>query len=97
LGWSESSAVVFVNSVIGARTNRLAAYVDLCAALTGRVPCFGLHLSENRRGEILFELTPDLAANFADHYFPALGYLWGRRSGTRFRSSWGSPGRRSIN
>jgi predicted aconitase len=78
LGWSESSAVVFANSVIGARTNRLAAYVDLCAALTGRVPCFGLHLPECRRGEVLFELTPDAAAGFRDHHFPALGYLVGK-------------------
>jgi predicted aconitase len=78
LGWSESSAVVFVNSVIGARTNRLAAYVDLCAALTGRVPCFGLHLTECRRGQVLFEVAPDLSADFRDHYFPALGYLVGQ-------------------
>ena len=78
LGWSESSAVVFANSVIGARTNRLAAYVDLCAALTGRVPCFGLHLDEGRRGDVLFELEAELSADFADHYFPALGYLVGQ-------------------
>lgn len=83
LGWSESSAVVFVNSVIGARTNRLAAYIDLCAALVGRVPQFGLHLPEHRRGEILFELAPDLAANFSDHYFPVLGYLVGKGAGDR--------------
>ena len=83
LGWSESSAVVFVNSVIGARTNRLAAYVDVCAALTGRVPRFGLHLPEGRRGEVIFELTPDLSANFADHYFPALGYRVGQVTGDR--------------
>ena len=83
LGWSESSAVVFANSVIGARTNRLAAYVDLCAALVGRVPRFGLHLPESRRGEVLFELAPDLSANFADHYFPALGYLVGQVTGDR--------------
>jgi len=78
LGWSESSAVVFANSVIGARTNRLAAYVDLCAALTGRVPCFGLHLDEGRRGDVLFELDAELSADFADHHFPALGYLVGQ-------------------
>jgi predicted aconitase len=83
LGWSESSAVVFVNSVIGARTNRLAAYVDVCAALTGRVPRFGLHVPECRRGEVLFELDPHLAANFKDHYFPALGYLVGQATGDR--------------
>lgn len=83
LGWSESSAVVFANSVIGARTNRLAAYVDVCAALTGRVPRFGLHVPESRRGEVLFELDPDLSASFEDYFFPALGYLVGQVTGDR--------------
>lgn len=83
LGWSESSAVVFANSVMGARTNRLAAYVDVCAALVGRVPRFGLHLPEHRRGEVLFELDPDLSANFEDHDFPVLGYLVGQVTGDR--------------
>lgn len=77
LGWSESSAVVFANSVIGARTNRLAAYVDLCAGLLGKVPRFGLHLTENRRGQILIELAPEVADNFRDEDFPVLGYLVG--------------------
>ncbi len=83
LGWSESSAVVFANSVIGARTNRLAAYVDVCAALVGRVPRFGLHVPECRRGEVLFELDPDLSASFQDHFFPVLGYLVGQVTGDR--------------
>ncbi len=83
LGWSESSAVVFANSVIGARTNRLAAYVDVCAALVGRVPRFGLHLTEHRRGEVLFELDPDLSTSFEDHDFPVLGYLVGQVTGDR--------------
>lgn len=83
LGWSESSAVVFANSVIGARTNRLAAYVDVCAALTGRVPRFGLHLAECRRGEILIELAPELRANFEDRFFPVLGYFVGKTAGDR--------------
>ncbi len=83
LGWSESSAVVFANSVIGARTNRMAAYVDVCAALVGRVPRFGLHLPECRRGEVLFELAADLSDSFEDHFFPVLGYLVGQRTGDR--------------
>jgi predicted aconitase len=83
LGWSESSAVVFANSVIGARTNRMAAYVDVCAALVGRVPRFGLHLPECRRGEVLFELAPDLSDSFEDHFFAVLGYFVGQRTGDR--------------
>ena len=78
LAWSESSAVAFVNSVIGARTNRMSAYMDLCAAILGKVPRFGLHLPENRRGEILVELDLELSNLFSDVHFPALGYLVGR-------------------
>ena len=74
LGWSESNAVAFVNSVIGARTNRMSAYVDLCTALLGKTPRFGLHVPENRRGDILFELDEELAGDFRDFYFPVLGY-----------------------
>src|SRR3974377_2539337 len=81
LGWSESSAVVFANSVIGARTNRLAAYVDVCAALTGRVPRFGLHVAECRRGEVLFDLDFKLTTNFHNNYFSPLGYPFGQMDG----------------
>jgi predicted aconitase len=49
LAWGESNAVVYANSVLGARTNRYADYLDICAAITGRVPDTGLHREENRR------------------------------------------------
>jgi len=78
LGWSESSAVAFANSVIGARTNRMSAYVDICAALLGKVPRFGLHIPERRRGEVLFELDRELGEAFSDEHFPVLGYLVGQ-------------------
>ena len=48
LAWSESSAVCYANSVIGARTNREGGPSALAAALTGRTPEYGLHLPENR-------------------------------------------------
>ncbi len=92
LGWSESSAVVFANSVVGARTNRLAAYVDVCAALAGRVPCFGLHTDAGRAGDVLFELAPDLTSAFADHYFPPLGYLVGQAVKDKVPVITGVPG-----
>src|SRR5262245_6106134 len=44
IAWSESNAVAFANSVIGARTNRYGDYLDICCALTGRAPAAGLHL-----------------------------------------------------
>ncbi len=49
IAWAESSAVIYANSVIGARTNREGAPSALAAAITGRTPYFGLHLDENRR------------------------------------------------
>lgn len=81
VAWSESSAVVFVNSVIGARTNRLAAYVDLCAALTGKMPDFGLYRDEARRGTHLFLLERGLEERFGMQLYPTLGYLVGQRVG----------------
>jgi len=49
LVWGESNAVAYANSVLGARTNRTPDYLDICAAITGRVPYSGLYRKENRR------------------------------------------------
>lgn len=82
IAWGESNAIVFANSVIGARTNRYGDFIDLCCAITGRAPAWGLHLDENRHGDILFRLT-----GFADWLQPtdslyvAIGLLIGARSG----------------
>jgi predicted aconitase len=43
VAWAESNAIVFANSVLGARTNRYGDFIDICAAITGRVPAVGLH------------------------------------------------------
>ena len=51
LAWTESSAVVFANSILGARSNRETAVIDLAAAICGRTPYHGLHLTENRERE----------------------------------------------
>ena len=84
IAWAESNAIVFANSVLGARTNRYGDFIDICAALTGRAPAVGLHLAENRRGQILYRLT-DIPHRLLreDVVFPVLGYLIGARSGTR--------------
>jgi len=60
IAWTESSTTPYVNSLIGARTNRVGAYEDLASAITGRTPYFGFHLDENRLGNILIEVTTDL-------------------------------------
>lgn len=55
--WGESNAVVFSNSVLGARTEKYADYFDICAAITGLVPKAGVHLDENRMPSIIIDVT----------------------------------------
>ncbi|MCC6790755.1 MAG: aconitase X catalytic domain-containing protein, partial [Thermomicrobiales bacterium] len=79
IAWAESNAVAFANSIIGARTNRYGDYLDISCALTGRVPAAGLHLDENRLGQVLIRLpalSPSLVER--DDFYPVLGYLIGQ-------------------
>ena len=83
LAWSESSAVSYANSVIGARTNREGGPGALAAALVGKTPCYGLHLVENRRPTVVVEV--DGAPSVPDGgWYGALGVLAGREVGARF-------------
>ncbi|HEF4752859.1 TPA: DUF521 domain-containing protein, partial [Burkholderia multivorans] len=52
IAWAESNAIVFANSVLGARTSRYGDFLDLAAAITGRAPYAGLHVEANRAGQI---------------------------------------------
>lgn len=83
VAWGESNAVAYVNSVIGARTNRFGDLVDVCAAIVGKVPNFGLYLDENRRGEILFQLEGVPCATFSCSDYALLGYLIGQIAGNQ--------------
>src|SRR5215204_380578 len=56
IAWGESNAIVFANSVLGARTERYPGLFDICCAITGRAPAMGLHLTENRAGNLLLQL-----------------------------------------
>ncbi len=78
LAWSESSAVSYANSVLGARTNREGGPGALATAITGRTARYGLHLPENRRANVLVEVRCPVRSE-AD--FGALGYLVGRQVG----------------
>jgi len=75
IAWSESSAVSFSNSVIGARTNREGGPSALAAALCGVTPNYGLHLDENRKPNIVINVDANLKSN-SD--FGALGYYIGK-------------------
>ena len=84
VAWAESNAIVFVNSVLGARSERYGDFLDICAAIAGRVPDRGLHRTEERRGEIVFRLSgvPDRLLE-EDAVYPLLGLVVGSASGTR--------------
>jgi predicted aconitase len=79
IAWGESNAIAFANSVIGARTERYPDLLDICAAITGRVPAVGYHLEENRRGQIhmpLVDVPRQLQED--DGFYPVLGHLVGK-------------------
>jgi cis-L-3-hydroxyproline dehydratase len=82
VAWGESNAIAFANSVIGARTERYPDLLDVCCAITGRVPAVGLHLTENRAGELLLRLerVPQVLQE-DDQFFAVLGHLVGQLAG----------------
>ncbi len=76
IAWSESSAVSFSNSVIGARTNREGGPSALAAAICGVTPNYGLHIWDNRQPEIKINVNAELSFN-SD--FGALGWYVGKQ------------------
>jgi len=78
IAWGESSAVAYANSVLGARTNREGGPSVLAAAITGRVPAYGYHLDQNRKGKYLFDVNVELKT---DRDFAILGYFAGKIAG----------------
>ncbi len=92
IAWAESNAIVYANSVLGARTNRYGDFVDICAAITGRVPKTGLHITENRRGQILLRLV-DLSQELLHdgEFYAVLGHFLGKAAGERIAVIDGLP------
>src|SRR3954467_9419393 len=79
IAWGESNAIAFANSVIGARTERYPDLLDICCAITARVPAIGLHLTEHRAGQMLLRLTGVPGAlQQDDQFFAVLGHLVGK-------------------
>lgn len=92
IAWAESNAIVFANSVLGARTNRYGDFIDLCCALAGRVPDYGLHRTENRRARIVIDLT-DTPSEWrgSDLSCVAAGHFAGKVSGNQIPVIVGLP------
>ena len=81
IAWAESNAVIFANSVIGARTVKHPDFLDLLIAMTGRAPRSGVYLDDNRRPARIIRITPPAGAD--DAFWPMLGYLAGQLSPDR--------------
>ena len=82
VAWGESNAVVFCNSVLGARTNRYGDFLDIACAIIGRAPDYGLHRPDNRRARLIFDVS-GLSPSFlgSEIAWPVLGSLYGREVG----------------
>jgi predicted aconitase len=92
VAWAESNAIVFANSVLGARTNRYGDFIDICAAITGRVPDAGLHLERERRAGVVFRLEGLPDRLLVHELTPTLlGHVVGKRAGTRVPAIVGLP------
>ena len=93
MAWGESNAIAFCNSVLGARTNRYGDFLDIAAAITGRVPDAGLHRTEARRATLVLRLGDDVPAELraSDALAPVLGLILGRRAGSEVAAIDGLP------
>ena len=82
IAWGESNAIVFANSVLGARTARYGDFLDICCALTGRAPATGLHTDEGRRATLRIDLQVPDGLLDDDLVYPVLGHHLGLVAGT---------------
>ncbi len=90
IAWAESNAIAFANTVLGARTDRYGDFLDISAALTGRAPYAGLHLSSERAARLVLDCS---ALSDVDELTAAgLGALLGRVAGTEVAAIVGLPG-----
>lgn len=81
VAWAESNAIVFANSVLGARTDRYGDFIDICAAITGRAPEAGLHLAHERAATVVFDVgsLPERITT-SELFYPVLGHLVGHET-----------------
>lgn len=82
IAWGESNAIVFANSVLGARTSRYGDFLDICCAITGRAPAVGLHTEEGRRATLQVDLDVPGHLLSDDLFYPVLGHVLGQIAGS---------------
>ena len=76
VAWAESNAVIYANSVLGARTAKHPDFLDLCIAMTGRAPLSGVYLDEARRARRIIDVALPLGID--DAFWPLIGYMAGK-------------------
>ena len=76
IAWAESNAVIFANTVLGARTAKHPDFLDLCIALTGRAPLAGVYLDAQRKARRIIDVA--LPDGIDDAFWPLIGYLAGQ-------------------
>ncbi|TRD15552.1 aconitase X [Palleronia caenipelagi] len=81
IAWAESNAVIYANSVLGARTVKHADFMDLCIALTGRAAQAGVYLQEHRVPRRIIDVKKPAGAD--DTFWPMLGWLVGQAAPDR--------------
>ena len=93
VAWAESNAIVFCNSVLGARTERYGDFTDIACAIAGRVPDAGLHQTDARRAVLVLRLGSDIPRGLLDEdaFYPVLGIVLGHRAGSRVAAIDGLP------
>ena len=83
IAWASSGSQVFANSVIGARSNRDGDHVALAAAITGVIPEWGMHITENRKAEMLIDVSPLDLSRYGPADYKALGWYLGKLVGSK--------------
>jgi predicted aconitase len=81
IAWGESNAIVFANSVLGARTNRYGDFLDICCAITGRAPLSGLHTDAGRRATMVIDIQLPERVLDNELTYALIGHAVGRVAG----------------
>jgi predicted aconitase len=80
VAWAESSSVVYANSVIGCRSNKITSGMDVACAILGVTPMFGMLADENRMAKVAFHAS---LGRFSDLDYRSLGYFIGKKAGSK--------------
>ena len=81
IAWAESNAVIYANTVLGARTLKHPDYLDLCMAVTGRAPLSGVYLDDERKARVVLDMAVPPGCD--DAIWPLIGYVAGLKSPDR--------------